>query len=179
MGALINAVSDHVTFTGSIATNGQITGSIVKTPTVAPAALPDNTITAAITLDVDIATIGAAGSSTYTVFAADFAAGMGSVLGVDSDRIIVNSVTAGSVSVDFSVLPDPETGTGIPTSTITTAFAATGVTVGSYTSETTIAASAVAVEVTEVDVPINIKTAGASLLAPATTLLAACATLLA
>jgi hypothetical protein len=93
-----------------------------------------------ITLDADIATIGAWGSDTYATFVASFATDMAAALGVAPHRVAVNGVAAGSVVVDFIVSPDAS-GTPIAAAVITAAFSAQGISIAGAKTETTIAAS--------------------------------------
>jgi hypothetical protein len=66
------------------------------------------------------------GDATYTVFTSTFKTDIAMLLNVDVDRLRVNSITAGSVIVDFTVLPSSD-GEPVAASTITSAFAAPGV----------------------------------------------------
>jgi hypothetical protein len=106
---------------------------VIPDPSVLPAG-----VTTFISLAGDIVTIGSPNTPTYNTFVSDFATDMAATLGLaNSSQIVVNGIAAGSITVDFTVLPtvDQTTGTVTPISidTITTAFAAPGVSLAGTT----------------------------------------------
>jgi hypothetical protein len=93
----------------------------------APPPSPEqNSVRTAVVLDTSLDIIGSVGDATYTVFTSTFKTDIAMLLNVDVDRLRVNSITAGSVIVDFTVLPSSD-GEPVAASTITSAFAAPGV----------------------------------------------------
>jgi hypothetical protein len=82
-------------------------------------------VSASITLDVDITHV----LNNRDRFERTFAADMAQVLGIDdSSRVLVQSITAASVVIDFVILPD-STGTLLPEAKLTKAFSSPGVSI--------------------------------------------------
>jgi hypothetical protein len=93
--------------------------------------VPVGTLTASVTINANFADINT-NTNTMDSFKATFKTGVAGLLsGVDASQVVVNSVAAGSVVVDFSVLPNTA-GNVIAASAITAAFTS-GVTIGAYT----------------------------------------------
>jgi hypothetical protein len=99
-------------------------------------------------LDTSLDDIGSVGDATYSVFTLNFKTDVAVLLNVNVDRLRVNSVTAGSVIVDFTVLPGPD-GEPVATSSIISAFAAPGVAIAGVTTLSTIDHSLITVTTSE------------------------------
>merc|ERR1712167_244147 len=82
-------------------------------------------ITAQITLDTDFDTIKDKSSAAYTKFETDFKTDVAKLLKVTTEQIIVKSIKAGSVVVDFVVNPAID-GTKVTASNLATAFKESG-----------------------------------------------------
>lgn len=95
--------------------------SYVCTNPVCPA--PATAVVATLTLNVDITTIPV-GSTQRQTFVTNFKAGVATMLSVDATRIQVNSITAGSVKVNFAVLPPADGSANIAVSAVTSTFTA-------------------------------------------------------
>eukprot|EP01047_Picozoa_sp_COSAG01_P059566 COSAG01_NODE_7171_length_3319_cov_7.886957_1_plen_630_part_00 len=79
-----------------------------------------------------------------TAFEDSFATDVAKALGnIDKSRVVVTSITAGSIKVDFYVKPDAS-GQPLAATTITTAFKLTGVSIAGATTTTAITATTVA-----------------------------------
>lgn len=97
-------------------------------------------------LNIDLHTIGGEGTESRIKFEADFARDVASALGIVASRIIVNSIVAGSVVVDFSIRPD-SAGAPISTAVITGAFGQAGVAIAGTTTAAGISALSISSEV--------------------------------
>jgi hypothetical protein len=118
-------------------------------PRPAPPPSPEqNSVRAAVVLDTSLDNIGSAGDATYTVFTLNFKTDIAMLLNVNVDRLRVNSITAGSVIVDFTVLPGSD-GEPVATRTITTAFAVPGVVIAGVTTLSAIDHSSITVTTPE------------------------------
>jgi hypothetical protein len=107
--------------------------------------VPTTAVSASVGLDADFETIGSdPDTDSYRNFVVDFKSDTATLLGVDEAQIVVNSVLAGSVLVDFTVSPDAN-GRSVTVVALSTAFSAPGVSVAGAMTISTIEPSAVAV----------------------------------
>merc|ERR1711904_404761 len=88
-----------------------------------------------IKLAITISSVGAAGSASRIKFEADFSKDVAAKLQITVDRVVVNSITAGSVVVDFSIRPD-KIGAPMAVTAVTTVFSAPGVAIAGTTTST-------------------------------------------
>lgn len=115
----------------------------------APPPSPEkHSVRTTVMLDTSLDDIGSVGDATYSVFTLNFKTDVAVLLNVNVDRLRVNSVTAGSVIVDFTVLPGPD-GEPVATSSIISAFAAPGVAIAGVTTLSTIDHSLITVTTSE------------------------------
>jgi hypothetical protein len=78
-------------------------------PLPPPPAVPQNSLQAKLSLPIDIATISA-NQSLMVQFKAGLKADISELLTVESDRVVIINITAGSTVVVFAVSPDTQTG---------------------------------------------------------------------
>eukprot|EP01043_Picozoa_sp_COSAG02_P065832 COSAG02_NODE_10053_length_2038_cov_1.352759_1_plen_508_part_00 len=94
------------------------------------------------------------GSPERTSFETDFKAAMGSTLGVETSAITVDSIQAGSVVVEFSVIAAPEAAAAVSGSLDEVAETGATITVGNYQADTsTLAAPTVVAAPPSVTIP--------------------------
>ena len=102
-------------------------------------------ITAAVVLDIDISSIADRPAWSLT-FATSFKADMAGLIGgnVTADQVLVNSITAGSVVVEFTIVPDSR-GAAVTPGALANVFATAGISIAGAFTESVIVSSDVAV----------------------------------
>lgn len=110
---------------------------------------PVNSVAAQLTLNIDMPADATALATFKSTFQTDIAA---TLTGVDADNVIITSVTAGSVIVDFYIAPAADGTALVVADDVTTALAA-GVTIAgdTLTSDSITTAPAVTAPVPDVD----------------------------
>ena len=100
---------------------------------------PPPPVAASITLDMAIDSIKL-GSAARSKFESDFRTDVAAALGVKAEQIVIKSISAGSVKVDFTVAANSN-GLVIGTSKLASAFSKPGVSLGGAKSISTIASN--------------------------------------
>jgi hypothetical protein len=67
---------------------------------------PPVAVVAELTFPVDIESVGAEGTETRARFESDFADDVSTALGISAENIIVISITGGSITIEFAIVPD-------------------------------------------------------------------------
>lgn len=108
--------------------------------------LPTTAVSATITLDTDFDAIGSdVDAEGYQQFVSSFKADAATLLGVSRTQIVVNSVLAASVVVNFTVVPN-EDGRSLTVVALSTAFSRPGVSLAGAITTSTITSAGVTVQ---------------------------------
>jgi len=109
-------------------------------PEPSPPPPPAKSVSSRLTLDKDIGTIGE-GSAARKAFEDAFRTDLATLLGnITKTRVVITSIKAGSIVVDFYVLAD-SSGKALTASSLTTAFKSSGVSIGGAKSTAAITSS--------------------------------------
>lgn len=119
---------------------------VIPDPTVLPAG-----VTSYISLSGDIVSLISPNSPERQTFEVDFAADMAEAIGCSAEQVTINAITAieevvegrrrlqdSGLTVDFTIWPDPTTGTPVEIEEVTAAFSEPGVELGGMPSTTVI-----------------------------------------